>query len=107
MAKGQNSYANPDVVIQLIDNRTAVVCVSHVEYGGGQRYDLLKMADVAHDHDALLVVDATQSAGAVPIDASACGVDVLVSGGYKWLCGPFGAAVMYLAPHLQNELDPD
>ena len=106
LAKGQNGYANPDDVIQLIDNRTAVVCVSHVEYGGGQRYDLLKMADVAHKHDALLVVDATQSAGAIPIDAPACGVDVLVSGGYKWLCGPFGAAVMYLAPHLQNELDP-
>jgi selenocysteine lyase/cysteine desulfurase len=106
LAKGQNGYANPDDVIQLIDNRTAVVCVSHVEYGGGQRYDLLKMADVAHDHHALLVVDATQSAGAVPIDAAECGVDALVSGGYKWLCGPFGAAVMYVAPHLQNELDP-
>jgi selenocysteine lyase/cysteine desulfurase len=106
LAKGRNGYANPDDVIQLIDNRTAVVCVSHVEYGGGQRYDLLKMADVAHDHHALLVVDATQSAGAVPIDAAECGVDALVSGGYKWLCGPFGAAVMYVAPHLQNELDP-
>lgn len=106
LAKGQNSYANPDDVIQLVDNRTAVVCVSHVEYGGGQRYDLQAMADVAHDQDALLVVDATQSAGAVPIDAQACGVDALVSGGYKWLCGPFGAAVMYLAPDLQNQLDP-
>lgn len=106
LAKGQNSYAVPDDVIQLIDNRTAVVCVSHVEYSGGQRYDLQKLADVAHDHDALLVVDATQSAGAIPIDAPACGVDALVSGGYKWLCGPFGAAVMYLAPHLQNQLDP-
>jgi len=106
LAKGQNGYANPDNVIQLIDNRTAVVCVSHVEYGGGQRYDLRKLADVAHDHRALLVVDATQSAGAVPLDAAECGVDALVSGGYKWLCGPFGAAVMYIAPHLQNELDP-
>jgi selenocysteine lyase/cysteine desulfurase len=106
LAKGQNSYANPDDVIELVDNRTAVVCVSHVEYSGGQRYDLKKMADVAHDHDALLVVDATQSAGAIPIDAPTCGVDALVSGGYKWLCGPFGAAVMYLAPDLQNQLDP-
>jgi selenocysteine lyase/cysteine desulfurase len=106
LAKGQNSYANPADVTQLIDNRTAVVCVSHVEYGGGQRYDLQEMADVAHDHGALLVVDATQSAGAIPIDAPAYGVDALVSGGYKWLCGPFGAAVMYLAPHLHNELDP-
>ena len=106
LAKGQNSYANPDDLIQLIDDRTAVVCLSHVEYSGGQCYDLKEMADVAHAHNALLVVDATQSAGAVPIDAPACGVDVLVTGGYKWLCGPFGAAVMYLAPHLQDKLDP-
>jgi cysteine desulfurase/selenocysteine lyase len=106
LAEGQNSYADPDDVIRLIDDRTAVVCISHVEYSGGQRYDLQELASVAHGHGALLVVDATQSAGAVPIDAPACGVDVLVTGGYKWLCGPFGAAVMYLAPHLQDQLDP-
>jgi cysteine desulfurase/selenocysteine lyase len=106
LAKSQNSYADPDDVIKLIDDRTAVVCVSHVEYSGGQRYDLQKLADVAHAHDALLVVDATQSAGAIPIDAQACGFDALVTGGYKWLCGPFGAAAMYLAPHLQDQLDP-
>jgi cysteine desulfurase/selenocysteine lyase len=106
LAEGHNSYADPDDVIRLIDDSTAVVCVSHVEYSGGQRYDLRELADKAHSHDALLVVDATQSAGAVPIDAPACGVDVLVTGGYKWLCGPFGAAVMYLAPHLQDQLDP-
>ena len=106
LAEGHNSYADPDDVIRLIDDSTAVVCVSHVEYSGGQRYDLQQLADKAHSHNALLVVDATQSAGAVPIDAPACGVDVLVTGGYKWLCGPFGAAVMYLAPHLQDQLDP-
>jgi cysteine desulfurase/selenocysteine lyase len=106
LAEGHNSYADPDDVIRLIDDSTAVVCVSHVEYSGGQRYDLRELADKAHSHDALLVVDATQSAGAVPIDAPVCGVDALVTGGYKWLCGPFGAAVMYLAPHLQDQLDP-
>jgi len=106
LAEGHNSYADPDDVIRLIDDRTAVVCVSHVEYSGGQRYDLRELAQVAHDHNALLVVDATQSAGAVPIDAPACDVDALVTAGYKWLCGPFGAAVMYLAPHLQDQLDP-
>jgi cysteine desulfurase/selenocysteine lyase len=106
LAEGHNSYADPDDVIRLIDDSTAVVCVSHVEYSGGQRYDLRELAEKAHSHNALLVVDATQSAGAVPIDAPACGVDALVTGGYKWLCGPFGAAVMYLAPHLQDQLDP-
>jgi len=106
LAKGEDSYASPDDLIQLIDDRTAVVCLSHVEYSGGQCYDLKEMADVAHAHNALLVIDATQSAGAVPIDTQVCGVDALVTGGYKWLCGPFGAAVMYLAPHLQDKLDP-
>ncbi len=51
-------------------------------------------------------MDASQSAGAIPIDAAASGVDALVTASYKWLCGPFGVGVMYLAPHLQDKLDP-
>lgn len=104
--KGDNGYANPGELIRLIDDNTAVVCISHVEYCSGQRYDLSKIAEVAHAHDSLLVVDATQSAGAIPIDAPASNVDALVSGAYKWLCGPFGVAAMYLAPYLQTKLDP-
>ena len=95
-----------DAVLELIDDDTAVVCISHVEYGRGQRFDLASLAAAAHDHGALLVVDATQSAGAVPIDVQADALDVVLSSGYKWLCGPFGAAVMYLAPHLQAKLEP-
>ena len=64
------------------------------------------MAEAAHAHGALLIVDATQSAGAIPIDAPASGADVIIAGSYKWLCGPFGAAVMYLAPRLQSKLEP-
>ncbi len=40
----------------------------------------------------------TQSAGQVPIDVSATGVDVLIAGSYKWLCSTFGAAICYLSP---------
>jgi selenocysteine lyase/cysteine desulfurase len=47
-------------------------------------------------------VDASQSSGVVPIDAASLGVDALVSTGYKWLCGPFGAAILYLSPKLKN-----
>ncbi len=106
LARGTNGYVKLDDVRRLVDSRTAVVCLSHVEYASGQRFDLTDLAEVTHAHGALLVVDATQSAGAVPIDVTASGVDALVTAGYKWLCGPFGAAVMYLAPHLQGDLDP-
>jgi selenocysteine lyase/cysteine desulfurase len=77
-----------------------------VEYSGGQQYDLAQLAQHAHDHGALLVVDGAQSLGAIPVDVTALGVDALVASGYKWLCGPFGAAVMYLAPQLQVRLEP-
>ena len=106
LAKEKNNFIHIDEIITLIDQHTAVVCISHVEYGNGQTFDLHLLAEAAHEHGALLVVDATQSAGAIPIDVQACPIDALISGAYKWLCGPFGAAFMYLAPHLQRKLEP-
>lgn len=106
LAKEKNNFILLDEIITLIDQHTAVVCISHVEYGNGQTFDLHLLAEAAHEHGALLVVDATQSAGAIPIDVQACPVDALISGAYKWLCGPFGAAFMYVAPHLQTKLEP-
>jgi len=106
LAQGDDGQIRLDDILALIDKDTAVVCISQVEYGTGQRFDLTKLAEAAHEHGALLVVDATQSAGAIPIDARADALDVVVSSGYKWLCGPYGAAVMYVAPHLQTDLAP-
>ena len=106
LAKEKNNFIHINEIITLIDQHTAVVCISHVEYGNGQTFDLHLLAEAAHEHGALLVVDATQSAGAIPIDVQACPIDALISGAYKWLCGPFGAAFMYLAPHLQTKLEP-
>jgi len=106
LAKGHNGYVSFDEIVKNIDKNTAVVSISHAEYTGGQLYDLAALAEMAHAHGALLIVDATQSAGTIPIDAPSCGADVIIAGSYKWLCGPFGAAVMYLAPRLQNRLEP-
>ena len=106
LAKEKNNFMHTDDIIALIDQKTAVVCISHVEYGNGQTFDLQLLAEAAKDHGALLVVDATQSAGAIPIDVQICPVDALISGAYKWLCGPFGTAFMYLAPQLAETLEP-
>ena len=106
LAKGKDGYIRPADVIELIDDQTKVVCISHVEFRTGQRYALKKFADAAHAVNALLIVDATQSAGMLPIDARASSVDALISAAYKWLCGPFGVAVMYITPDLQKKLYP-
>ena len=78
-------YTDPEDIISLIDENTSVVTLSHVEFSSGQRYNLRRFADAAHSVGAMLVVDATQSMGMVPIDAKSSGADVIVSSGYKWL----------------------
>ncbi|MEM7120424.1 MAG: aminotransferase class V-fold PLP-dependent enzyme [Pseudomonadota bacterium] len=101
-ARGKNYYVAPESIEALIDDNTAVVCLSHAEYGTGQVHDLKHFADLAHKHGALLVVDTTQSAGQIPIDAQSQGFDAAVSSTYKWTCGPFGTGVMYVSPELQQ-----
>ena len=92
---------DPDALESMIGDDTAIVVLSHVEWGTGQVHNLERLAEVAHRHGALLVIDATQSAGQVPIDI-ATGVDAIATSTYKWLCGPFGAGIMYVSPALQK-----
>lgn len=102
-AKANGSLSiDPDELEDLIDDATSVVCLSHVEWGTGQVFDLKRFADAAHRHNAICVVDATQSAGQIPIDVQASGVDAVATSTYKWLCGPFGTGMMYVSPELQK-----
>jgi selenocysteine lyase/cysteine desulfurase len=95
-----------DKIAGQVDRSTAAICISHIQYLTGHLLDLGELATLAHDHGALLIVDATQSAGQVPIDVSASGVDVLISGSYKWLCSTFGAAICYLSPQVLQTFRP-
>lgn len=95
-----------EAIIAAIDGNTAAVCLSQAEYGSGQLYDLERIGEAAHRHGALMIVDVSQSVGAVPIDVSNLPVDVIITGSYKWLCGPFGVGLMYVAPDLAMRLDP-
>jgi len=102
----KSMYTSPDDILGLIDDQTSVVTLSHVEYSNGQRYDLKMFAEAAHSVDALLIVDATQSMGMVPIAAPSTGADALVSSGYKWLRGTYGAAVAYVSSAIRGQLNP-
>ena len=93
-------------IAEHVDSATAAICISHIQYLTGHLLDLHDLAAVAHDRGALLIIDATQSAGQVPINVAATGVDVLITGSYKWLCGTFGAAACYLSPALLERFRP-
>ena len=106
LAKSKNGYSSINAISSLIDQNTSVVCISHTEFSNGHTYDLYVLAELAHKKDAILVVDATQSAGAIPIDVEKNKIDVLVTGAYKWLCAPFGSAFMYIRHNLAKKLNP-
>ena len=94
-------------VDQLADGvgpRTTLVAVSAVQSADGALADLEALRAAADAHDALLLVDATQACGWLPVDARS--VDVVVCGGYKWLLGPRGTAFMAVRPERLERLEP-
>lgn len=88
---------------EAVDDRTALVATSHVFYATGAVQDPAALASIAHEAGTLLLLDAYQSNGQIPIDAKAMGVDFLLSGALKWLCGGPGLAYLYVRPELDLE----
>jgi kynureninase len=98
--------ADAEGVVEAIDERTLLVPVTHVLYKTGEIQDVEAIVARAHDVGALVVLDAYQSAGTVPLDVTALGVDFAVGGSVKWLCGGPGAAWLYVRPDLAATLEP-
>jgi selenocysteine lyase/cysteine desulfurase len=86
-----------DSIASLIDRNTAVVAIPNCHWTDGSLIDLSRIGEVARKFRAALVVDASQSLGACPLDVADCQPDFLVSVGYKWLLGPYGLAYLYVA----------
>ncbi|MDX1667229.1 MAG: aminotransferase class V-fold PLP-dependent enzyme [Saprospiraceae bacterium] len=85
-------------VMDAIDQRTALVAVPHVHWADGTIFDLEAIRRVAHARGALLVVDGTQSVGALPFDQERIKADALICAGYKWLMGPYSIGLAYFGP---------
>ena len=79
-----------EAVMEALDERVKVVSVPNVHWTDGAALDLDAVAERAHALGCTLVIDASQSAGAMPLDAGRLRPDFLISVGYKWLLGPFG-----------------
>src|SRR5262249_34547446 len=89
---------------RAIDGRTRLVSAFAVSYANGARNDVAALARLAHQCGALLFVDAYQAAGVVPLDVKALGVDCLVAGTLKYLCGTPGMAFLYVREELARRL---
>jgi len=91
---------------RVVDDRTVAISVSHVSPKSGFRHDLAALSELAHAHNAVLIVDAAQSAGALDLDVRQLGVDFLSTCAMKWLLGAPGVGFLYVAREHVERLEP-
>jgi selenocysteine lyase/cysteine desulfurase len=82
-----------EAVYAALDERTALLAIGHVHWADGTRFDLERLAARARDVGALVVIDGTQSVGALAFPFDAVRPDAVVCAAYKWLMGPYGLAL--------------
>lgn len=83
-----------------------ILAVSAVQFADGWVADLEALGRTCRAHGTWFVVDAIQALGQVPLDVRACGIDVLATGGHKWLCGPFGTGFTYVRRDVIDRMEP-
>jgi len=103
---GDGLTADEERIAAAITDRTALVAISHVLFKSAFVVDVAAIARRCREVGALLVVDAYQSVGTVPVSVGSLGCDALVGGVLKWLCGGPGGAFLWVRPDLRPRLEP-
>ncbi|MGB0929559.1 MAG: aminotransferase class V-fold PLP-dependent enzyme [Chitinophagales bacterium] len=89
-------------LLETINSKTRLVAMCHVHWADGTWFDLEAVRERTREVGALLVIDGTQSVGALPFDIQAIQPDALICAGYKWLMGPYSLGVAYFGEAFDN-----
>jgi selenocysteine lyase/cysteine desulfurase len=87
---------------ESINANTRVVAIAHTHWAHGTKFDLEALRKRTREVGALLVVDGTQSVGALPFDIQKIQPDALICGGYKWLLGPYSFGLAYYGDYFND-----
>lgn len=96
----------PNVIADRLSPASRLLVISHVSWANGALLPLAEIVQAAHGRSCQVMIDAAQSAGAVPLNLPASGVDYYAVPGQKWLCGPEGMGALYVSPAVREQLSP-
>lgn len=91
-----------ELVLEAIDKNTKLVALGNVHWADGTLFNLIEIRKRTKEVGALLVIDGTQSVGALPFDAQKIKPDALICGGYKWLMGPYSIGLAYYGDYFDE-----
>ncbi|WP_265108674.1 aminotransferase class V-fold PLP-dependent enzyme [Halosolutus halophilus] len=94
-----------DDVKAAADDAT-LLCVSSLTWTHGTRLPIAEIVDVAHDAGAMVLVDAVQGPGQIPVDVGEWNADFVAASGHKWLLAPFGSGFCYVDEDVAADLTP-
>lgn len=100
-----NGYVDVGQLMQAVSPETKLVAVTHASNVTGAVQPVEQLADALKEHRALLLCDAAQTFGYLPIDVR-CGIDLLAAPGHKGALGPLGTAFLYAGKAVQSDLTP-
>lgn len=89
-------------IIDAITDKTAVVAMGNIHWSNGSLFDLKTIRQKTKTHNALLIIDGSQSVGVLPFSVKEIQPDALICAGYKWLFGPYGCAYAYYGAYFDN-----
>lgn len=86
-----------EALLEAITDNTKLVAISHVHWADGTLFNIQKIRERTRDVGSLLVIDGTQSVGALPFNVTKIQPDALICSSYKWLLGPYGLSIGYFS----------
>ncbi|GAA4975529.1 aminotransferase class V-fold PLP-dependent enzyme [Algibacter aquimarinus] len=89
-------------ILKHINKNTAVIAMGNIHWSNGSLFNLKGISKKAKEHNALLIIDGSQSIGALPFSIKDIKPDALICAGYKWLFGPYGCAYAYFGEYFDN-----
>lgn len=95
-----------EAIAAHLQPQTRLVVISHVLWNTGQILPLKEINQLCHNQNCLVLVDAAQSVGQIPLDLEDLEVDFYAFTGHKWFCGPEGLGGLYVSPRVREDLHP-
>jgi cysteine desulfurase/selenocysteine lyase len=99
----EEGFVSPRDIEQAIGPTTRLIAVTHASNVSGVIQPIAEYGEVARRHDLVLLVDAAQTVGTLPIDVQAANVDLLAFAGHKGLLGPTGTGGLYMSKRVELE----